>query len=398
MPGDTIAILPQNPDNIIQQIIDKSVTIKSKCHDGIHLKISTAAMAQKKVPKLPIHLPTGQTSIYKLFQEAIDLHAFPKKAFLWALVNYNFLNDTTERRYLEILASREGSSLYTAEILQKQTTFYTLLTQLQSWCFTIENISVLFEHLPRLMPRPYSISNSPLAIQTLDDYDRQSTILKFIFSLNNPPGITTRMLQQLIFKYEVERTLKLNISDQFVSVYGRQCNRFQLTDEDLDRSIIMIAIGTGVAPFIGFLEHIQEQKKRKHLKKSPPTWLIFGCKYKNKQLCGNQLHEFIKNGTLSKFNECFSKESNPTAKYVQDCVRMEAIELFNMLIGNGDGDGDNCSSGKIFICGNKQMSMDVRCAIEESLVKTNRCSAIEDAKQIINEFVKSGRYIEDIWI
>lgn len=394
LPGDTIGILPQNSDDIIHQIIDKSPVIKSKCHDGIHLKISPAAMTQKKVPKMPIHLPVCQTSIYKVFQEAVDLHAFPKKAFLWALVNYGFLNDETERRYLEILASREGSSLYTTEILQQQTTFSAILNRLHSWCFTIENIGVLFEHLPRLMPRPYSISNSALGTQALVDYDRQSTIFKIIFSLNNPPGITTRMLQQLIFKYEVELTLKMDMSDQFVSVYARQSNRFQLTDEDLQRPITMIAIGTGIAPFIGFLEHIHEQKKRKHLKKLPQTWLIFGCCYKNKQLCGNRLNTFVKDGILSKFNECFSKESNAKTKYVQDCIRNEAIELTNLLVGSDDEE----VSSKIFICGNKQMSIDVRGAIEESLIKANKCSAIEDAKQIIDELIKNGRYVEDIWI
>lgn len=393
MPGDTIGILPQNSDNIVHQIIDKSINIKSKCHDALHLKISPATLAQKKAPKMPIHLPVCQTSIFKLLQESVDLHAFPKKAFLWALANYGFLSDETERRYLNILASREGSALYTTEILQQQTTFYTLLNRLHSWCFNIENIGVLFEHLPRLMPRPYSISSSPLAMKHSDEYNRQSTILKIIFSLNTPPGITTRMLQQLIFKYEVELTLKMDTSDQFVNIYARQSNRFQLTDEDLEKPLLMIAIGTGISPFIGFLEHIQERRKQKHQKTSPQTWLIFGCRYKNKQLCGDRINAFIRDGTLSKFNECFSKESNSKNKYVQDCIRNEPIEISHFMIG-----ADDQVASKLFICGNKQMSIDVRSAIEECLVKANHCSAIEDAKQIIDELIKSGRYIEDIWI
>lgn len=242
------------------------------------------------------------------------------------------------------------------------------------------------------MPRPYSISNSPLATESFVDYDKHSTILKVIFSLNNPPGITTRMLQQLIFKYEVELTLKLDTSDQFVNAYARQSNRFQLTDDDLERPLIMIAIGTGVAPFIGFLEHIQEQRKRKHKIKSF-TWLIFGCRYKNKQCCGERLNDFVKDGTLSKLSECFSRESNAKIKYVQDCIRNEAIEFSNFLTRDADG-----LTSKVFICGNKNMSTDVREAIEESLVKADQCSAIDDAKEIVNELVKSGRYIEDIWI
>lgn len=373
-------------------IVETDSELKAKCHDAIHLKISAEAAAQKRVPKMPIYLPTCQTSLYKLFQECFDLHAFPKKAFLSALVNWNCLSDPVERRFLEILASREGSALYTTEILQQQTTFFALLNRLHSWTFTIANITVLLEHLPRLMPRPYSISNSPSATESFVDYDKHSTILKVIFSLNNPPGITTRMLQQLIFKYEVELTLKLDTSDQFVSAYARQSNRFQLTDDDLERPLIMIAIGTGVAPFIGFLEHIQEQRKRKRLKKSI-TWLIFGCRYKNKQLCSERLNDFVKDGTLSKLSACFSRESNIKAKYVQDCIRNEAIEFSNIVTAAVDG-----LATKVFVCGNKSMSTDVRVAIEESLVKANQCSTIDDAKETVNELMKSGLCIEDIWI
>lgn len=393
MPGDTIGILPQNSDEVLNKILEKSSELKAKCHDTFHLRISAEAAAQKKVPKMPIYLPVCQTTLYKLFQESVDLQTFPKKAFLWSLVNYNCLTDADERRFLEILASREGSTLYVSEILQQQTTFYTLLNRFQSWHFNVGNVGILFEHLSRLMPRPYSISNSPFSVESSDDYDRHSTILKVIFSLNNPPGITTRMLQQLIFKYEVERTLKIDASDQFINLYARQSNRFQLNADDLQRPIIMVAIGTGVAPFIGFLEHIQEQRKRKSLTKSAFTWLIFGCRYKKKQLCSDQLNEFVRDGTLSKLSECFSREADTKTKYVQEYIRNEATNIANHLIEENDG-----VLSKIFICGNKKMSTDVRTAIEQSLVKADKCSAIEDAKQIVDELVKSGRYIEDIWI
>lgn len=396
MPGDTVGILPRNSDEIVNAIIEKSGELKAKCHHPLHLKISAEASAQKKVPKMPIFLPVCQTTIYKLLQESVDLRSFPKKGFLSALVKYNCLTDPIELRFLEILASREGSSLYTSEILQNQTTFYALLTKLQSWSLTIENIGILFEHLPRLMPRPYSIANSPLTTEMLDDYNRQSTIFKIIFSLNNPPGITTLMLQQLIFKYEVERTLKLDTSDQFVNVYARQSNRFLLTDDDLERPLLMIAIGTGVAPFIGFLEHIEERRKRATAGKEtsfPSTWLILGCRYKNKQLCGDRLKVFVKNGILSKLSECFSRDMDAKEKYVQDCVRNEALDIANLLTHS-----EGTAAGKIFICGNKQMSTDVRAAMEESLLKSEKCSAIEDAKKTIDELVKGGQYIEDIWI
>lgn len=340
-----------------------------------------------------MHLPAGQTTLLKLFKECVDLHGFPKKAFLAALVSC--VSDPTERRFLEILASREGSTLYATEILQKQTTFYILFHTLQSMSFTIENVAILFEHLPRLMPRPYSISNSPLTSEKHPEYSRQSTILKIIFSLIDPPGITTQMLQNQIFKYQVESTLELSKNESTVNLYARTSNRFQLTDSDLNRPLIMVAIGTGVAPFIGFLEHHREQLRKHSVAESKPfTWLLFGCRRKTKQLCGDLLQDFVADGTLAKFSECFSKDANVEVKYVQDLIRLNAQQFIELLVDSDDG----TAPSKTFVCGNKKMATDVRAVIEESLIKVGKCSAIEDAKRIIDELVKSGRYVEDIWI
>lgn len=393
MPGDTIGILPQNSEINLNKIIEYSPALKSKFNHKLQLSLSAESSAMKKITKMPIYLPTQHTSLSQVFRECVDLHAFPKKSFLWAFFQYNCLTNADERRYVEILASREGSALYTSEILQKQTTFYILLERLTSWHFDHRNIGVLLEHLPRLMPRPYSISNSILSTELLDEYNRKSTILKIIFSLNDPPGITTNMLQKLIFKYEVENTLELSTKELIVNLYARQSNRFQLTDDDLNRPLLMIAIGTGVAPFIGFLEHLREQKKRTKMATKSFTWLLFGCKRRNKQICAKQIKDFVADGTLSRFTECFSRESN-SVKYVQDIIKMNPKEIIDLLIKTEEDQ----VQPKIFICGNKKMAIDVRAAIEEALVTVGDCNPIEDAKQIVNELVKNGRYIEDIWI
>lgn len=275
------------------------------------------------------------------------------------------------------------------EILQKQTTFKSLLKILRSWQFSIDNIGVLLEHLPRLMPRPYSISNSLLVTETMQDFKCGWTILKIIFSVNNPPGITTGMLQRLITEYESD-----NISDRksVVNLYMRKSNHFQLTENDLSRPLIMIAIGTGLAPFIGFLEHIRERRKERNVDSKPLTWLLFGCKRKNKQLCADRIQGFIADGTLSKATECYSRDSEHLgAKYVQDAIDENFIDLMMR-------DDETHNFTRVFVCGSRKMISDIRSSIMNRLVDNGRCNALEDAKQMFDRMLKNGQYNEDIWI
>lgn len=380
--------MPVNPDDLVHEIIDRNADLKAKSKLPITLKLAEASKNVKKSPKMPIHLPTATTTIYKLLKEAIDLNAIPKKAFLAALTKGGCVSDPVEKRMLEILASREGAAIYVAEVLQIQLSFHRLFSELKSLNFSVKSVATLIEHLPRLMPRPYSISTSALATKTLHEYDRHSTLLKIIFSVNEPPGITTRMLEQLIFKYQVENTLRIDSNEENVNLYVRQSNRFRLGDDDFDRRLILIAIGTGIAPFIGFLEHRREQKKK--LNRSPGrTWLLFGCRQKAHQLCRAQLKEFLACGVLSQFSETFSRDSKAEGvRYVQDKIKAQAEEFVKFFSDAGT---------KTFICGNNKMAQDVRGAIEECLVKVNKTSAL-DAKATVDELIKNGRYVEDIWI
>lgn len=389
-PGDTIGILPVNPDAIVHEIIDRDAELKAKSKLPITLTLAESTGLSKKLPKMPTYLPTHTTTIFKLLKETIDLNVIPKKAFLGALVRSNCVTDSVEKRFLEILASREGAAIYVSDVLQSQLSFHRLFGELKSMSFSVNSFVTLLEHLPRLMPRPYSISTSSLATKSLIEYDRHSTVIKMIFSVNDPPGITTQLLEHLIFKYQVENTLRIDSNEEKVNLYVRQSNRFRLCDDDFDRSLIMIAIGTGIAPFIGFLEHRREQMKKWN-RPAGRTWLLFGCRQKANQLCRAELKEFIATGVLNQLSETFSRDMDVEGdRYVQDKLKANADEFVTWISHTDAGT-------KIFVCGNNKMAQNVRCAIEECLTKVKKMSAIE-AKKTVDELIKNGRYVEDIWI
>lgn len=390
MPGDTIGILPKNAEESLDAILAYGPTLKSQFSQKV--QITNYESSMKKNPKIPGHLPSKCTTLSQIFSECVDLHAIPKKAFLWALHQRNCLTDATERRFIEILVSREGSGLYSMEILKKQTTFKSLLEILRSWHFSIDNICVLLEHLPRLMPRPYSISNSLLVTETMKGFKRGWTILKLIFSVNSPPGLTTGMLQRLITEHEFDKASNIISKKSIINLYMRESNHFRLNENDLAHPLIMIAIGTGISPFFGFLEHIRERRKDRTGASKPLTWLLFGCKRRNKQLCVDRIQSFIADGTLSKAIECFSRDSEHLGvKYVQDAIDENFIDLLMR-------DDGTHNFTRVFVCGSRKMTFDIRSSIMNRLVDNGKCNSVEDARQILDRMLKNGQYSEDIWM
>ena len=117
--------------------------------------------------------------------------------------------------------------------------------------------------------------------------------------------------------------------------------------------VIMIANGTGIAPFLGMIEE-QSGKTKTHLY----------CGFrKSSELTVNYeyfAHENIKKGKLTSFNLAFSREEN--SQYVMDLVERDA-ELFTNSLENG---------GFIMICGALKMQHDVEDTLRKLCVLKNK--------------------------
>lgn len=380
-------------------ILERNTALASKQHQHILLKIDASAGNGKKPPKFPIHLPTNATTICKLLQESLDLRAIPKKTLISALLNSNCVTDPSERRALEILCSREGAAIYTTEILQKQKTFLDLFVDFQSLRFSCDTIGVLFEQLPRLMPRPYSIASSP-SIKSNEVIELNSTEFKVIFSVDRPAGVTTKYLEKLVRQQHENRSEELTID-----LYLRKSTKFRLTDGDYTAPIIMIATGTGIAPFLGFLDHRNQQITHRshnatlpysHERSHPGrSWLIHGSRTKKAQICRHELLEHLKNGSLSKLSEVFSREKdNSETKYVQSVIRENAEEFVDFFLKH---DNHGSIITKTFICGSSNMVQDVQSVIQQCLIAVTGCSESE-AQDRISSMKKTGLYVEDAWV
>lgn len=372
LPGDTIGILPENNDEDVQLILN-AMNLQDKA-DTI-MKISLSVDNKKKTAKIPSYIPISSTPRI-ILKQCLNIHSIPKKLFLRSLVEYT--NNESEKEFFKILCSKEGSELYTKMITEENLTFIKLLKMYPS---CQPDFRLLLENLPRLLPRSYSIANSPF---------ESNNEIKIIFSiLNENPGITTDYLQKLVNKF-LKNSL-INKQSLFLNCYLREHNNFRYTEDDIMKNVIMISVGCGISPFLGFLEHKKKfyTNKKYSLQQLNDMWLISGYRYRKCSLYTDEINNYLKQGILTEYFESFSREYKTKYKYVQDHILENAEKFVNMIFKN---------DSVIYICADGAgISKDIQESIQQAIVITLQCSN-EETKEIIENLKKENRYREDIWI
>ena len=204
----------------------------------------------------------------------------------------------------------------------------------------------LLELLPRLKARPYSVSSSPL---------ENPNGLHFVFNIVEFPALegvrgqrqgvctgwlasTTKSLGEVLIgsnkEFDVDLSQLLVKDRPKVPVFQRKNLHFKLPSAP-NTPIIMIGPGTGVAPFIGFLQHRELILKASNDQEPlGESWLFFGCRHKEKDyLYHKELECYLSTGVLSHLFLSFSRDtvddlsSKPTPKYVQDNLRSLTPEV-----------------------------------------------------------------------
>lgn len=336
----------------------------------------------KKKPVIPIHIPTSGT-IYELFLKNLDIHSVPKKLFLKTLVRYTTNDEEIEK--LKYLCSIEGAKDYIKFVTEKS----TLLDVLKSFPTCFPAVERLLEHLPPLQPRPYSISSSPLVSET------EIHITFSVVQNGDVKGVCSSWLEN-IFQFEeseaesscdvVFNLEKLNINSGSVPFYFRKHNDFRLPI-DFSTPIIMIGAGTGIAPFMGFLQH------RSLLLKDGvnfgSSWLFHGCRYSDRDfLYKEEIEKFLESGVLSKLFTAFSRDTSDKV-YVQHVLKEQGKSLVNKLVKE---------SAIVYICGDvKNMAQEVKDCLISCLTEFNEMQ-VNDATDYVKNLIQSKRFIQDVWI
>ena len=186
--------------------------------------------------------------------------------------------------------------------------------------------ALLLELSPKLSPRYYTISSSPLA-----DPDSVHLTVKV---LREPmKGANDRMKKGVCSTQLAELSSGSGVARVFVHP-----SIFRLPD-DPAAPIVMVGPGTGVAPFRSLLRHLSASDTR--TPRPGHVRLYFGCRRSDEDfLYEEEFRGYLKAGTLSSLRLAFSREQKEKV-YVQHLVAEDGKDLWGMLQQNGH----------IYICG-----------------------------------------------
>lgn len=148
-----------------------------------------------------------------------------------------------------------------------------------------------------------------------------------------------------------------------------------------DAPMIMVGPGTGIAPFMAFLQ------KRAFDRASGKNWLFFGDQRSDfDYLYEDQLEMWRENGLLTRLDLAFSRDGADKL-YVQHRMKENGAELYSWLE----------QGGFFFVCGDaSRMAADVDRALLDIVILHGKRTP-DQAKQYLAELTKSKRYVRDVY-
>jgi len=352
-PGDVVYVLPSNiPKDALEFIsymgYDPNTVIKR------------FEPMEEDVP--PSDLPTPST-VLELITSYFDIMGTPRRHF-FELLRF-FATASHEIEKLEEFSSTEGQEDLRSYCHKVHRTVFEVLKDFPSVKIPLE---YLFEVLPRIQARPFSISSS----------------LKF-----SPSEIHITMAV-VTFKIG-KRTRKGVCSTWLASLDASQETRVPIWIRrgltklpEASKPVIMVGPGTGCAMFRSFTQ------ERDSLQKTGPIGqmgFFFGCRHEKKDfLHGEEWKHFIEKGTLSLLGAAFSRDQKQKV-YVQHLITQNSKPLWKMI---QDG-------AIIYVSGNaKRMPIDVREAFRD-VIKMEGNMSNEDADQYLKQLEKGRRYQVETW-
>ena len=335
--GDYLAVLPLNP----KENIHRAMRYFGLTWDSM-LTISSAGPTI-----LPTDTPISATDVFGAY---VELAQPASKRNVQALLES--ARDEAEKKNLARLADEDFSS----EITAKRVSVLDLLERFPSAKLPL---GVFLKMQPPMRVRQYSISSSPLW---------NANHVTLTYSVVDQPalsgqgrhvGVATNYLASLA----PGDKLHVNVRPSHQA--------FHLPKDSQSVPVIMIAAGTGLAPFRGFIQERAAQAAAG--RKLALAVLFYGCRAPSIDLIyGDLLRRWEEMGAVN-LRFAFSRrpEDSHGCKYVQDRLyhdRADVVEQFE-------------SGAKLFVCGSREVGN----GVQETLIKI--------AKERLKE--KEGRDADD---
>jgi NADPH-dependent sulfite reductase flavoprotein alpha-component len=330
--GDALAVTPVNAAPLVAEWLDAT---------GLD-------------PDATVTLPgVGDTTLHDALRHHLDITRITPDLL-------RFVYDRTHDRHLHKLLRPDNKD------------------ELAKWSWGRQAVDVVAEHavgasaqewaeaLKKLQARQYSISSSPLT----DPYTIALTVsvVRYESPAGRPRGGVCSP-----FLADAEPGTE-------VPVQVRRAPHFR-PPADPATPMVMVGPGTGIAPFLGFLD---ERRARGH---RAPNWLFFGEQHRATDFYyRDDLAARLADGSLARLDTAFSRDQRAKV-YVQDRMRAHGPLLWSWL---QDG-------AHLYVCGDAaRMAKDVDRALHE-VAATHGGLSPEAATAYVKQLAADKRYVRDAY-
>lgn len=343
--GANIGIYPKNSNQNVKKIINHM-------NYNSDLKIEYKFKSEEaKKQKLNLPIPVNMT-IKEALISIIDLSCQITKDLLSKISQY-----AGDEEQFNKLSQILNDKSQLDDFCSKRYNIIDVITEYDS--IQIPFISFC-QLMPKIRPRFYTVASSPN--KNKEKFDIVIALVDWKNYLGEKRlGLTSNYLNELYLTNP-------NPEKEYTQITIKS-SAFKLPD-DIHQPIIMIATGTGIAPFISFLQEMEYRNE-------PPyeTCLIFGTKNKAYDyIYENDLKTFVEKKYLKQLYCAFSRDQEEKI-YVQDILLQKFNNKISDLIQK---------NVKIFICGSLSMGKSVMDYLTKMLDET-QVKKMLDTKMIVKE-------------
>jgi len=283
-----------------------------------------------------------------------------------------------------------------------ETASLSFVDALENWPSVNFTLARLAEVAPHIEPRLYSIASSPLACNE---------------SVELCCGIVKYETEDGRLRHGLCSSMLARASSVFCKV--REAPHMRLPEDPLV-PIACVCGGTGLAPFLGFLEERAEQKRRGI--EISRIAIYFGCRARYDELYGDRLRKWEEDA-VCRLSVSYSRpqQNQPTGQsgwlpgwlagwlqptnqparqreYVYDAMRRDADALRDLLChperGGDEDAGASPIGGRFYLCGSASgLAKDCTNVLAEIL----GCGDLAKGMSEVGRLQGTGRIIFDVW-
>ena len=353
--GDHLSVVPRNSPAQVERAMKRFGLDRNA-----HVRLRAA-------PGRKAFLPVDEViAVERLLGDYVELQDVATRKQIATMAEHTRC-PVTQKAFGAMTGGDEAAAAhYKSEVLAKRKSVLDLLEEFPACELPFAGY---LEMLSPLTPRYYSISSSPQV-----DAGRCSITVGVVRSPARAGNGTTfeGVCSNFLARVAAGDTVHGFVRPTTAEGFG--------LPEDLQRPIIMVGPGTGLAPFRGFL---QERAARKAKGEAlGEAMLFFGCRHPEQDfIYADQLKGWAAEGIVD-LHTAFSRAGGRKA-YVQDLIRENGEAVWKLLE----------AGATVYVCGDgSRMEPDVRRTLSDLAREHGQESGAWMEKMIADQ-----RYVLDVW-